>query len=692
MINRATSIIVAVLTLLAGTAGLLASSAAPAGAVIACTTSWKAPGTSGAFETAGNWTAGIPTSTVDACLPASATPYVVSLTSTRSARGIVVGSGATVRVLTTAASGNVSLGIGVGCLQNDGTVEFGAGDGTPLTAYLWAPGGSVDNRGTFHVLPSVYGTFFGVVASSFHNADGATFQADAKTEVMSLTNDGSLVATGRVTVDTLTNYDATTRTLHGGQYDVENLLSLPGPIATLDANVFVAGGAGIQDRSGAAGPYGALGVLSTVTANGELGLGEHGSLTTPALTNHGRVSVANQAAFFVQGTYTQDGVYTSLSTGGFVQTNGSFLLKSGYLVGGGEVLGDGVVNSGGVVAPAPRLTIAGNYTQQAGGTFQSRFGGAQGAYVLQVGGQASLAGTLDATANPDANLQIGNTFALLNSGNRTGAFTTLATHGVTAPLALEAKPAAFGVSVAVVANYDDNDALVGYQAWRAITGNGGSGNSFHYDRGANETASFTFTGTSVTWNTAKTTESGKAQVLIDGVSKGTFDLYAATNAMYPVTFSGLTTGKHTIVVKVLGTKNAASSNTNVVVDGFTVGTTLSDDTGHAISWGPWKGAAGFGLAWYSSSTAGAVASVTTPVVNSIDWVTSTGPGFGRAQVFLGTTLVKTVDLYSATTTSNVHVNVPVTAAGTQVLTVKVLGTKNAASTGTTVNVDAFVAR
>lgn len=689
MINRATSIIVAVLTLLAGTAGLLASSAAPAGAVIACTTSWKSPGTSGAFENAGNWTAGVPTSTVDACLPASASPYVVSLTSTRSARGLVVGSGATVRVLTTAGSGNVSLGIGAGGVQNDGTVEFGAGDGTPLTAYLWAPGGSVDNRGTFHVLPSVRGSFFGIVAASFHNAAGATFQADAKTEVMSLNNDGDVVANGEVTLDTLTNLDGTTHTLSGGQYEVNNWLSLSGPIVTLDASFYIVGGAGVYDRTNRDT---ALQRLATITANGDLGVGDHYPVTTSGpLTNHGRVSVGYQGSIETNGTYTQDGVYTSLATEGYLQTDGApVVVKSGYLVGGGTVYGPGVVNSGGTVAPAPRLTIGGTFTQQAGGTLATRLGGSQGTYDLKVFGAATLAGTLDVTPNEGLTPQQSQSFTVLTAGSRTGAFTTLVPHGLSAPLGFEMSNRATGVSVAIVSTFDDNDPRVIYPNWRVVTNNGGSGNSFHYSQTANDTASFTFKGTAVTFDTAKTTESGKVQVLIDGASKGTYDLYSATNAPYALTFTGLTTGSHTITVKVLGQKNVSATNTNVVVDNFKVGNTVYEDTSRAVAWGAWKGTSGFGLSWYSTNTAGALLGFTATKSTSIDWVTSTGPDQGKAEVYLGNTLVKTVDLYSATAKLGVRINIPTDPTTTKDFVIRVLGTKNAASTGTSVSVDAFV--
>jgi hypothetical protein len=53
--------------------------------------------------------------------------------------------------------------------------------------------------------------------------------------------------------------------------------------------------------------------------------------------------------------------------------------------------------------------------------------------------------------------------------------------------------------------------------------------------------------------------------------QGTVDLYApSTHWQVAESFSGLASGPHTIVVKVLGIKNASSTGTKVVVDAFVV--------------------------------------------------------------------------------------------------------------------------
>jgi bacillopeptidase F len=62
-----------------------------------------------------------------------------------------------------------------------------------------------------------------------------------------------------------------------------------------------------------------------------------------------------------------------------------------------------------------------------------------------------------------------------------------------------------------------------------------------------------------------------ASVMIDGMNEGTIDLYApAMHWQTAESYAGLAPGSHTIVVTVLGTRNAASAGTQVVVDAFVV--------------------------------------------------------------------------------------------------------------------------
>lgn len=79
-----------------------------------------------------------------------------------------------------------------------------------------------------------------------------------------------------------------------------------------------------------------------------------------------------------------------------------------------------------------------------------------------------------------------------------------------------------------------------------------------------------FKGTSVKWIGSKHANSGRADVLLDGKKVATVDGYAQSAAYRQVMWasSGLKSGDHTLVIKVRGTKQAASTGTYVRVDAF----------------------------------------------------------------------------------------------------------------------------
>ena len=82
---------------------------------------------------------------------------------------------------------------------------------------------------------------------------------------------------------------------------------------------------------------------------------------------------------------------------------------------------------------------------------------------------------------------------------------------------------------------------------------------------------FTFRGTAVRWYTVLGPAQGKANVYLDGTLKGTFDNYATSTTYNAArTFTGLSDAVHTISIRPLGTKQAASSGTLISVDRWVV--------------------------------------------------------------------------------------------------------------------------
>jgi streptogramin lyase len=84
-------------------------------------------------------------------------------------------------------------------------------------------------------------------------------------------------------------------------------------------------------------------------------------------------------------------------------------------------------------------------------------------------------------------------------------------------------------------------------------------------------ATFTFTGTAVSWISVMCEICGIADVFMDGTLAGTVDMYSATReqgAFFNAT--GLPAGSHTLVIEVTGTKNPVSGDAYIAVDAFDV--------------------------------------------------------------------------------------------------------------------------
>jgi Tfp pilus assembly protein PilV len=88
----------------------------------------------------------------------------------------------------------------------------------------------------------------------------------------------------------------------------------------------------------------------------------------------------------------------------------------------------------------------------------------------------------------------------------------------------------------------------------------------------NSAVTFSFTGTGVSWITAKGPAQGIANVSLDAGAASAYDTYKSTTqrqfAMYTV--SGLTNGPHTLTITVTGTKNASSTGKTITIDSFIV--------------------------------------------------------------------------------------------------------------------------
>lgn len=113
-----------------------------------------------------------------------------------------------------------------------------------------------------------------------------------------------------------------------------------------------------------------------------------------------------------------------------------------------------------------------------------------------------------------------------------------------------------------------NNCAVKYNTWACKADSSASGESYRFSSSAKGVASLRFSGTSIDWIGDTGPKFGMAQVTIDGVGLGTFDLFS-TNAQPQAvihSFTNLGGGTHTIEIKPLHGKNANSSGYNVSVD------------------------------------------------------------------------------------------------------------------------------
>src|SRR5205823_14225946 len=75
---------------------------------------------------------------------------------------------------------------------------------------------------------------------------------------------------------------------------------------------------------------------------------------------------------------------------------------------------------------------------------------------------------------------------------------------------------------------DSTSSYIQYDGWVAVSDRFASGGHYRISHNANDVITYGFGGTSIKWIRPQGPEMGIASVAIDGVNKGTFDLYNST--------------------------------------------------------------------------------------------------------------------------------------------------------------------
>ena len=247
-----------------------------------------------------------------------------------------------------------------------------------------------------------------------------------------ITNQGTIAsdAGGTIVVRDLTNFAG--GTLAGGTWQASNAgtLRLIGAAITTDAATVVLSGAGSQILSDA-GTTDALANLSTITAAGGLTVSGGATLTTGAgLTSAGTIAVG-PGGLLAAPRLTQTAGSTTLLGGTLEATGpgGTIAIQGGSLSGSGTLLGS-LTNAGQIdLGAAPGvLVVTGTFTQTAAGSLALKIGGTTAGSEydqVQVGGAATLGGTLSASLlagfGPSA-LQV---FHVITDAGSSGGFATV---------------------------------------------------------------------------------------------------------------------------------------------------------------------------------------------------------------------------------------------------------------------------
>ncbi|HEV8644618.1 MAG TPA: Ig-like domain-containing protein [Burkholderiales bacterium] len=244
---------------------------------------------------------------------------------------------------------------------------------------------------------------------------------------------------------------------------------------------------------------------------------------------------------------------------------------------------------------------------------------------------------------------------------------------------------------------DDDFRGTGWYAW--------SGGAAAESMTPGAQATFTFTGTSVTWIGMRGYDSGIARVFVDGVFVSEVDMFMRSNEIHvPIfTASGLTNSSHTLTIEATGRKNgdsqaASSPLALVVVDAFDVPapvvSQLQDtdpDLSFTTGWTPWDNSKPWS-SWFATDSTTPGARARLPFIGtSISWIGYRGPDAGIASVYLDGSFAGEVDLYNpGQRVQAIVFTSPTMADANHTLTIEATGRKNANSTGTRVVVDAFL--
>jgi hypothetical protein len=241
--------------------------------------------------------------------------------------------------------------------------------------------------------------------------------------------------------------------------------------------------------------------------------------------------------------------------------------------------------------------------------------------------------------------------------------------------------------------------------WAISAGAGRYLGDDHYSSTAGSNYTFRFSGPRVLLFGAKAPHHGKATAQIDGGAVTTIDQYAPTRQDNALVYesSVLGAGAHVVKVTVAGTRNRASSGNTIAIDRAvltppppmtTVNDSATGSTRNSFEYtGTWQTATGgsrYQRDDHYSSTTGSSYTFRFSGTRAVLYGAKASH-HGKATIQIDGGAPATVDQYAATRQDNVFIyQTPVLSTGDHVINVTVSGTRNPASTGTTISIDRAV--
>jgi hypothetical protein len=258
-----------------------------------------------------------------------------------------------------------------------------------------------------------------------------------------------------------------------------------------------------------------------------------------------------------------------------------------------------------------------------------------------------------------------------------------------------------------VTRFEETDPSIVYTAgWNpGDTSSPWSGGTATYTASIGARATFTFTGTAVSWLGYRGPFGGIARVFLDGTLVTEVDVYAAMEEVPAVVFttSGLVAGSHTLMIELTGMKNPSAFSNVTAVDAFEVTSSSSspaaatsmrlEETDPHVTYSAGWIQGNTDRTWSGgtaavSTTAGAQAMLSF-TGRSVRWIGFRGPQTGIARVSLDGVFLAEVDTFSTTEEVQAVFIAADLPNASHTLTIEVTGTKNAASTDAFIVVDAF---